>query len=363
MSDSAGFVPGRALAQRLAEALEPRLREVFPNVPVTLALIGPGSDVMGFDTLRSMDHDWGPRVTLLVPEDLTGYVQQRFDEQFVDLVPPDIAGFPTRFSLHPDGTALNDAQGTEHRIRITSMPELLRSTVLVDSIDEMSNAVWLATPMQVLIELTAGEVFVDDSGELTEVRRRLDFYPDHIWRYQLAGLWMRISQVQPFIGRCFETGDRSGAATIALGVVRDMMRIALMQSRLYAPYAKWLGTAFATSAIGQRLAPVLDGDSLHLSDFHTLERSINLAGSGIVQQLNDLALIAEFDPTPFQFWDRPFMVLPAEQIAHALKESVKGYGFERFEATLGGIDIITDSTDALGSHEFRVAVRSMFEAE
>lgn len=60
MDQLASFVPGRDLARELAAILEPALRHQFTGVPLALAHLGPGSEVLGFDTSRSMDHDWGP---------------------------------------------------------------------------------------------------------------------------------------------------------------------------------------------------------------------------------------------------------------------------------------------------------------
>jgi len=57
-----GFVPGLALSRRFYEEV------VAPAVgaPHGAALLGPGSDVVGYDTQRSTDHDWGPRCQLFV---------------------------------------------------------------------------------------------------------------------------------------------------------------------------------------------------------------------------------------------------------------------------------------------------------
>lgn len=361
--DTASFVPGLELSRQLANVLAPRLRTEFPEVPIALALIGPGSDVMGFDTNRSMDHDWGPRLTVFVPTADIEVVRHRFDERSDSLLPPEIAGFSTRVTRHPDGTAKLDANGSEHRVTFTSVDQYLRSVLSIGRVDEVTDAVWLSTPMQCLLEVTAGEVFLDDTGELTQVRHKLDFYPDHIWRYQLAGLWMRVSQVQPFIGRCFEVGDELGAAIILFDIVRDFMRIGLLQSRMYAPYAKWLGTAFARSGIGQHVGPMLAAAVKNLSDFGALEESLNSAGIELIRQLNRLELIQKVEPHALPFWSRPYRVLPAERIALALKDSVVGSGVDRFNQVLGSIDAITDSTDALTSSDYRAAVGRLFTSE
>ncbi len=51
------FVPGLELSRAYYHDV---LRPLLDDVPHSSALIGPGSEVLGFDTARSADHDWGP---------------------------------------------------------------------------------------------------------------------------------------------------------------------------------------------------------------------------------------------------------------------------------------------------------------
>lgn len=65
--------PGRMLSARFYAEV------VAPAVPHrhAAALLGPGSDVLGFDTARSTDHDWGPRCQVFVAEDDVDEVRER----------------------------------------------------------------------------------------------------------------------------------------------------------------------------------------------------------------------------------------------------------------------------------------------
>jgi len=58
-----GFVPGLELCRGFSEEV------MAPAVgaPHGAALLGPGSDVLGYDTARSTNHDWGPRCQVFVP--------------------------------------------------------------------------------------------------------------------------------------------------------------------------------------------------------------------------------------------------------------------------------------------------------
>ena len=97
-------------------------------------------------------------------------------------------------------------------------------------------------------------MFHDGLGELEPVRASLAWYPRDIWCYLLACQWQRISQEEPFPGRCAEAGDDLGLLVITARLARDLMRLCLLMDRRYPPYSKWLGTAFARCASGRRWA-------------------------------------------------------------------------------------------------------------
>ncbi len=52
------FVNGLRLSELFyTEAVKPILNARFPNLDYSAGLIGTGSEVLGFDTPQSMDHD------------------------------------------------------------------------------------------------------------------------------------------------------------------------------------------------------------------------------------------------------------------------------------------------------------------
>jgi hypothetical protein len=327
------FVPGRELSTRLyREAVLPVLSRHFPGLPHGAALIGTGSEVLGFDTARSTDHDWGPRLQLFLADTSVG---ERLSDVLAAELPPTVAGWSTNLVRVGERRHLREADGpVEHGIEVTTASAWLVERLGFDPLAGVSAVDWLGTPTQVLAEVTGGVVLHDGLGELTAARRALAWYPDDLWRYVLACQWQRISQEEPFVGRCREVGDELGATVVAGRLVRDLMRLCLLMARVYPPYGKWLGSAFARLSCGARLGPVL------------LAGDLPAAYELVAGLHNDLGLTEPVDPSTRLFHDRPYRVLGADRFAAALMSTVADPDL-RALPPVGAIDQFVDSTDAL----------------
>ena len=65
------FVSGLELARDYwFEVVAPMLEPHLAASDRAAALIGEGSDVLGFDTEQSTDHGWGPKVFVFVADDV-----------------------------------------------------------------------------------------------------------------------------------------------------------------------------------------------------------------------------------------------------------------------------------------------------
>ena len=346
----AQFLPGLELNRRFfLEAVRPILARAYPGLVYSAALMGYGSDVLGFDTAQSTDHNWGPRLQLfLAPEDhnlLHGPIGQALSEQ----LPRAFLGYPVNFSA-PDwndgGTQLMEAADSgpvRHLVEIETVDAWFRRYLGVTAGAELGLLDWLLLPQQHLLEVTAGEVYHDGLGTVQPARARFAWYPHDVWLYRMAAQWARIAQEEPFVGRAGQVGDDLGSRLVAARLVRDGMRLAFLQERRYAPYSKWLGTAFGRLQCAPQLGP-LWAAALAASDWRQREQALTGAGAVLGAMHNDLGVTPPVDPAPRPFFGRPFQVLFADRFAAALRNAIQDETLRSLPA-IGGVDQFVDCTD------------------
>jgi hypothetical protein len=365
------FMPGLDLARLFyTEIVRPLLDAEFPGLTYSAALIGWGSDVLGYDSLRSTDHNWGPRLQVLLDDEAGA--PDRADAITAMLA----ARLPAQFRGYPTIFAIADVPGAvpAHWVEVAGLRDWLTCALGFDPTRPIQLIDWLATPTQILAEVTGGAVFHDglpavadhasDSGDeppgaLATVRRAVAWYPDDLWRYVLACQWQRISQEEPFPGRCAEAGDDLGSAVVAARLARDLMRLVLLMERRYPPYSKWLGTAFARTRTGAAMLPPLTA-AVASSSWPERERSLCAAYEIAASRHNELGLTAALDPAVRpRFHSRPYRVLEAERFAAALRGRI-GDAELRALPPIGAVDQFVDSTDAVGN---RAILRAAVTAE
>lgn len=267
------FLPGLDLSRTLyEEAVRPVLDAEYPGLRYAAARIGSGSEVLGFDTARSADHEWGPRLDLFLELTDAAAHGERLHRLLAERLPKQVRGWPTHFRHADPADPVGRMEPTDgpvhHRVLVADVGGWLHDRLGLrpgpgPGGEPPAPTVrdWLAMPQQKLAETTGGAVFHDGVGTLTRARQELHWYPGEVWRYLLACQWQRISQEEAFVGRCAEVGDELGSAVVAGRLVRDLMRLCLLLAREYAPYGKWLGSAFARLPGADELLPVLRGPS------------------------------------------------------------------------------------------------------
>lgn len=338
---AAPFIAGVQLAGEFyAEVVRPLLAEEYPGLRYSSGLLGPGSEVLGFDTQRSTDHDWGPRLQLFLAHDADP-IAGEISAMLARRLPETFRGYRTAFDT-------GDRDGARrHRVRAVSLGTWLERRLGFDASGQVGLLDWLTVPTQRLAEVTSGAVFHDGLGALNRTRARLAWFPHDVWLYVLACQWQRIAQEEAFPGRCSEAGDELGSAVVTARLVRDLMRLCLLMHRRYPPYSKWLGTAFARLPDTAVIASSLAG-AISATGYPDREKHLCRAYEAAAALHNRLGLTRPVDPATRPFYDRPYQVLDAGRFSAALLEAITDPRVRRLSA-VGAMDQFIDSTDALGN--------------
>jgi hypothetical protein len=310
------------------------------------ALLGWGSDVLGFDTATSTDHGWGPRMHVFVAASDVDAVRRDMEMG----LPEQFHGWPVRFGW--------DTVPTHHHVRVSTLTDWLHEHLGVDPRTGMTPGDWLVLPQQALLEATGGQVHADPDSELTRLRARLAWFPPQVHRWLLACQWERIAQEEAFVGRAAQVGDDLGSRLVTARLTRDLMGLAFLLSRRYWPYPKWFGTAFARLPIATKLAPPLQR-ALAATLYAAREAALVEAYGVLAHAHNASGLTPPVDPQARPYHDRPFVVLGAGRFTDACRRSVTD-GWLSELPLLGSVDQLVDSTDLLTSTDLPSRMRALY---
>ena len=340
------------------ECVEPLLQEHLPTLRYASALIGPGSEVLGFDDSTSRDHDWGPRLLLfLEPADCDAHAAT-IRELLRRSLPETFRGYSTHWEEYSDDPgvslpAAGQSGDVNHRVTVHTVEEYLVRYLGPHPLlgEHHHHKLWLTIPQQKLRTVAEGAVFRDDVGMLTQARtaaaayplRRMPrlllgcglwrltlrrvcrYFPKDVWIYMLHAGYSRLGQLSHFMGRCGSVGDELGSRVIAAQLVHDVMHLCFLLERTYAPYPKWFGTGWSklrcAPAMETHLKAAMDGNE----GWQGRDRALAAVYTLLGKALNDAAVIAEqpSDSHVQQFWGRPFQV-----------PNVAGSGDENWVTTL-----------------------------
>lgn len=371
------FIPGIELSESFYwEAVRPILDERFPGLRHSAALIGWGSDVIGFDTPVSRDHLWGPRLLLFLAPDEIEQARPAVYQALRENLPLTVRGYSTHFGP-PDeadgGTRLNtyvERGPVDPLIEFHTIEQYWQRELGISPFADPEPAAWLTLQEHRLLTLTAGKVFHDDLG-LEEVRRRYAYYPRDVWLYLLSAQWALISQEEAFVGRTWQVGDALGSRIVAARIAERLVRLCFLMERRYAPYSKWLGTAFKRLECYPRMGPLLERALAaagypecepFLAQAYTLAAEMHNAlqitppletrtrtYSGWHQLRAGVLELAPDDPTN----TRPHQVIFAGRFADALSEAIVDPRVRALRPNHGSVNqFLVESSDALQSVAF-----------
>jgi hypothetical protein len=359
------FIPGLKLSALFyKEAVKPILEAEFPDLVYSAALIGSGSEILGYDTAQSTDHHWGPRLMLFLAESDCETFHDTISETFSHKLPYTFHGYSTHFGM-PDEIGVQlmkqiDSGPIAHRVEIYALPSFFEDYLGFDPYKEIGVLDWLTCSEQRLLTVTAGQIYHDGLGELHPIRARLAYYPYEVWLYVLETQWELISEEEAFMARCGDVGDELGSRIVAARLVRDLMKLCFIVEKQYAPYSKWFGTAFSRLKAAPILTPVFH-NVLSAQTWQEREKYLSAAYEIMAEMHNALNITVPAPTKVSRFHERPYMVIHSEEIAALIRAAITDEQIRNIVVKIGALDQYIDCTDIAANADLSRKLRVLYE--
>ena len=212
-SRKTGLQLGRELAHYVAQDLELNMPNICPFL--CLALVGTGSECLGYDDVLSEDHDFTKRCQLFLPDDIYKSSKDNLLSYFT-----------------------NYAHG---QVQIESISHFYKSYTLYPE-GPQSPSEYRRVPQDLLCTATNGEVFVDNLGTFSTIRQRLlSYYPEDIRLRKIAYELNQLAQSGQYnLQRMVERNDMVAAHLARTKFTQHYMLIVHLLNKSYAPFYKWI---------------------------------------------------------------------------------------------------------------------------
>src|ERR1051326_4233527 len=162
----ADFVHGLELGEQFLPRRPSRSSiRTFPGLHYSAAMLGWSSEVLGYDDVESMDHNWGPRFQLFLSSQDYQKYQPLLRETLSHHLPLQFRGHPTNFGVPAQGDQLVmkrvEAGPVNHKIDIETIRGWFEWNLGCNTYQEIGVAAWLCFSEHQLLAFTSGKVFYD----------------------------------------------------------------------------------------------------------------------------------------------------------------------------------------------------------
>ena len=207
------------------------LNDILPLC--AFGLVGEGSECYGYDDKISQDHDFGPSVCIWLRKDDYLKHKDKINEVLKKL-PKTYLGFQE----------LKESEWGSDRRGLLNIEDFyfkfLGSSKAPETIAD-----WQKIPETALATVTNGEVFLDNLGEFTKVRKDLlNYYPEPMRQNKIATRLMNISQHGQYnYTRCLKRNDLVAANQCLYLFVDEVIHLVFLLNKRYKIFYKWSNRA------------------------------------------------------------------------------------------------------------------------
>lgn len=208
------------------------IHEQFPELEgvICAGLVGSGSECFGYDDDVSEDHDFEPGFCMFIPgEDVIDSRTEFKLTRAYAALPKEFMGYKRSLTCPVGGARHGVIRMSDFWKKAIGEPSGVLDTIG-----------WLRIPEYALCEATNGEVFRDDSGVYSSIRKGLRHYPDDIRKKKLAGYLLLTEQAGEYnYERILRHGETSAAQLAIFEFVQNAMHVVFLLNNRYMPYYKW----------------------------------------------------------------------------------------------------------------------------
>ena len=218
---------GLERAEIVAKYTSEFIKVKYPNLysRICLALVGVGSECLGFDDEISEDHDFSSRCQLFLDD--SDYKTYKSDlESSLKIFCKDLESLTSNLKVV--------------NIEIMPISNFYKYYTLFEN-GPKTESEYRKVPMDLLCVATNGKVFLDNLGKFSEIRNRLlNFYPEDIRLKKIAFQLNKMAQSGQYnYSRMIKRGD-TVAANIAQGeFVKHYLEFVHLLNKKYMPFYKW----------------------------------------------------------------------------------------------------------------------------
>ena len=226
---------------------------------IAVGLAGEGSECFGFDDEISRDHDFGLGFCMWLTREDYENIGASLQEAYRELMAGEGAEFQKKVWGDPTAFFNQRIDGRRGVMEIAQFyGSILKLSPDLDLI--IGNRYWIYAEPRWLATAVNGEVFRDDLGEFTSVRRTIEaYYPEKIYLYKLAEQLHLFSHGgQSNYPRMMARRDHVAARLCIDQTIRAAMDIAYLLAKKYPPYYKWTFRGLSRLSILPELPALLE---------------------------------------------------------------------------------------------------------
>ena len=360
------FIKWKELCKKFFnEVLKGIIDKNFPDLKYSAGLLGSGSEVLWFDTERSTDHHWWPRVMIFL-EEKDFYLKDTISKKLSKELPWEFKWYYTNFTEpNKDDFWVQLLKKQEkwkpinHRVEFFTINSFFLDYLWINPYNDLNSIDWFVLSEHKLRTIKDWEVFYDEIW-LLEIKKKFDYYPKDVWLYLLSSEWEKIWQEEPFVWRTWEVDDELWSKVIAVRLIQSIMNICFLMEKKYIPYSKWFWTGFSKLESASKLTSILN-KAISSINWKEREKYISEANEILANLHNNLKITKSLNTKVSNFHGRPFLVIHWDVFAQEIKKQIKDKNILNIKANIGSVNQITNTVDLIENNELLSRIKNLYK--